>query len=178
MSVVATVADPAAHDHFVFRAVLAALAHPGRRFDLPVGDGALEIIRSLYETRTPLWRVGAWELPGDACDVDIGQAQLLLVAATSSGGAIGDAFRGTEVQPELAATVIYEAGSQAPVTPVRLSGPGVDGELSTSLALDADELACRALACAEPPLGIDCLIVAADGGVVGLPRTTRVEVTG
>lgn len=172
------IADPAAHDHFVFRAVLAALAHPGRRFDLPVGDGALEVVWSLYETRTPLCGVGPWELPPDACEVDIGQAELLLVAGTSSGGLIDDAFRGTEVQPELAATVLYSVGGDAPATSVRLSGPGVDGELATNLALDAEELAARALACAELPLGIDCLIATADGGLVGLPRTTRVEVMG
>lgn len=174
-------ADPAAADHAVFRAVLGALAHPGRRFELPAGADALAVVRSVYEPDTPIWTQGGWALGSGACEVRVEDAQLLLIAGASSGGAIARACRGTEAQPELGAMMLYAIDGDAPAISVTLTGPGVDGELRARLTLDSGELAARAKACAQAPLGIDCLIVTGGGGgvvVVGIPRGVDIGVDG
>lgn len=177
MSAAATLADPAVAEGAVFRAVLGALAHPGRRFELPAGADALAVVRSAYEPDTPTWTQGGWALGSGACEVCVADAQLLLIAGASSGGAIARAFRGTEAQPELGATLLYAIDGDAPAIAVTLTGPGVDGELRARLALGSGELAARAEACAQAPLGIDCLIVTG-GGVVGIPRGVDIGVGG
>lgn len=168
------IADPAAADHLVFRAVLEALAYPGRRFGLPADADALAVLRSVYEPGTPVWSLGDWALGPDTHEVGVGDAQLLLIRGASTHGAIARAFRGTEPEPELGATLLYAIEPDAPARTVTLTGPGVDGRLEARLALGIEELAERAAACAQQPLGVDCLIVTG-GAVVGIPRSAGIE---
>ncbi len=169
--------------HECFRAALSALAHPGRRFPLAGAVdsevAACALIQSLYEPDMPICCEGDWALPVAHHRVPAEQARVLLVRGPTSGGGLARAPRGSEEHPSHGATVLYVAsGESASVTDVQLRGPGVDGLLSTSLALTAAELADRAAACERRPLGVDLLLVGADGSVTGLPRSTRVEVVG
>jgi len=169
--------------HACFRAVLSALAHPGRRFALggavDAVDGVGALVGALYESDTPICCDASWALPFPARRVAAEQAQLLLLHGAASGGALARAPRGSEEHPSYGATALYVATDQPfDGTAVALRGPGVDGLLRTSLALTVAELAERATACARRPLGVDLLLVGADGSVTGLPRSTLVEVTG
>lgn len=170
------------HGHEVFRATLHALAHPGRPFVLlgvPDADTAVAaLVHAVYEPTTPAWSQDTWPPPVTLGHVRLGDAELLLVRGSDSSGAVTRARRGSGEHPSHGATVIYAATGADTRTPVTLTGPGVDGTLRTTLALSVDELTDRAAACARRPLGVDVLLVSVDGAITGLPRSTRVEVTG
>jgi alpha-D-ribose 1-methylphosphonate 5-triphosphate synthase subunit PhnH len=82
---------------------------------------------------------------------------------------------GTELEPELGATIVRVVEDGFPRLAVVLEGPGVDGRHETSIPLTRPELAARDRACANYPLGIDLVFVETDGRVAALPRTTRVR---
>jgi alpha-D-ribose 1-methylphosphonate 5-triphosphate synthase subunit PhnH len=72
-------------------------------------------------------------------------------------------------------------GTTAPVAQgelrLRLTGPGIkDSTVITVAGLGAEFFAARAELTAAFPTGIDLLLIADDGTVTGLPRTTRIEV--
>jgi alpha-D-ribose 1-methylphosphonate 5-triphosphate synthase subunit PhnH len=152
--------------HRLFRAALLALAYPG--WPVPVtGANDHEIARALIEASWP-----------DSTNVSTEpeSADVLLVEGPSSDGRLLKAPRGTEELPEEGATAIYIV-HQPTSTEVRLSGPGIDGMSTVVLPLTAQELADRAVCCAHRPLGVDLLMITG-GTVIGLPRSTRVEVIG
>lgn len=61
--------------------------------------------------------------------------------------------------------------------PLRLAGPGVDGSTDVAIAgLTTDFFTAREALVAQFPTGIDVLFVTPDGAVLGMPRTTKVEV--
>ncbi|GAA4283010.1 phosphonate C-P lyase system protein PhnH [Brevibacterium daeguense] len=60
---------------------------------------------------------------------------------------------------------------------LRLSGPGVDGTAEITVdGVGSDFFAARETLVANFPTGIDVLFVSPEGTVLGLPRTTKVEV--
>ncbi|MFC7403523.1 phosphonate C-P lyase system protein PhnH [Georgenia alba] len=73
-------------------------------------------------------------------------------------------------------TALGERATDGPC--LLLSGPGVDGvrELRVD-GLTAEALADRDERCRDFPAGVDLVLVAPDGAVAALPRTTRIEVT-
>lgn len=167
--------------HRLFRAALLALAYPGRPVPAPASTGrrlARSIVEATWPDTAPVWSSDPALLPPGRPMADVADADVLLVLGLSSCGRLLDASRGTEELPENGATAIYVIDpAEAPQTRSRLSGPGVDGISICTLPLAASELAERARCCADPPLGVDLLAVTG-GTIVGLPRTTRVEVTG
>jgi alpha-D-ribose 1-methylphosphonate 5-triphosphate synthase subunit PhnH len=163
--------------HRLFRAALLALAYPGRPATPAVAplepwpDAVLaeRLVDAVWDADTLVWRS---DVPSLASVED---AAVLLVLGSESGGAVLHACRGTEEAPEDGATVVYVPDAAAPVTLARLTGPGIETSLETTLPLAPGELAARAEACATWPLGVDVLVVR-DGALAGLPRTTAVEV--
>ena len=145
--------------HRCFRAVLAALSMPGRPQASPVPRDRTPalILRSIWEP----------DQGGDAVRVVHGDPGPRLLE---------DVPRGTEAEPQLGGTVVLVAGPGGPRTPVWLAGPGLRETTPTVLPLSPAALESRARACADPPAGVDLVIVTADGSIVGLPRTTRVEI--
>lgn len=146
--------------HRAYRAVLLAMARPGRPQPMPdasdPGAAATLILRSTWTADDPRVVV---------VDGDVEPAALL------------SAHRGTDERPEDGATVIVVVDrSAAPTASVRLTGPGVDGSLDVRLPLSAGAIEARAEACADWPRGIDIVFVVPGPAVIGLPRTTRVEV--
>lgn len=151
--------DAAVEAHRCFRAVLMALALPGRPQASPVPPASTPalVLRSIWE-------------PGQ-----VGEA-VRVVYGDPGPRKLEEVPRGTEAEPQLGGTVLLVAGPDGARTSVRLEGPGLSEPTCCSLPLSREALESRARACASPPTGIDLVIVTADGAILGLPRTTRVEI--
>ncbi|WP_131766109.1 phosphonate C-P lyase system protein PhnH [Protofrankia symbiont of Coriaria ruscifolia] len=146
--------------HDAFRATLVALSHPGSVQPVPGAGDVVEAVRLVLDA--------TWEP----------EALPVVITGVPEPGELLDLPVGTEEEPELGATVVVLVDEDAPVTRVRLSGPGVDGDLDTDLPLAAGVLAEREQACAAWPRGIDVVVVGPGPCVVGLPRTTRIALLG
>jgi phosphonate C-P lyase system protein PhnH len=145
--------------HRAFRALLLALALPGRDQEVPGATDGAAVAAQLLDA---VWTSG--------------DTSVVVVDAGCDPVVLDDVPRGTEERPEDGATVIAVVDGAPASTTVQLTGPGIDGALTTALPLTAGFLEARAGACAAWPLGIDVVIAGPGGRVVGLPRTTRVEV--
>jgi alpha-D-ribose 1-methylphosphonate 5-triphosphate synthase subunit PhnH len=110
----------------------------------------------------------------DAVWVDAPQPPLVLRTEDATP-ILASAPVGTELEPELGATIVRVVEDGFPRLAVVLEGPGVDARHETSIPLTRPELAARDRACANYPLGIDLVFVETDGRVAALPRTTRVR---
>ena len=145
--------------HQAFRALLAALAMPGSRHPIPGPEPLALILDSLY------------------ADVEIAlQCGAIIIAASQlTPETIERAPRGTELEPETAATLFLQADEQTRWEPVVLQGPGIQSPMRTKVPLSRASLEARARACNSFPLGIDIVAVDHDANVLALPRTTRVE---
>lgn len=152
-------ADTDVDAHRCFRAVLMALAMPGRPQPSPVPPAATPelVLRSIWE-------------PGQ-----VGEA-IRVVHGDPGPRILEEVPRGTEEEPQLGATVLLVADRDGPRTSVWLDGPGLPEPTPALLPLSREALESRARACAAPPTGIDLVIVAVHGSIIGLPRTTRVEI--
>jgi alpha-D-ribose 1-methylphosphonate 5-triphosphate synthase subunit PhnH len=176
-----TAAAAARDGHRLFRTALLALAYPGRPMPAPAGsdrDLARMMLEATWPDTAPIWSTDSTLLPPGRPSAGAADADVLLVLGPTSHGRLVEARRGTEELPENGATAIYIVDpAVAPQTRVRLSGPGVADTTSVTLPLTAGELADRAVCCEHLPLGVDLLAVTG-GTIVGLPRTTQVEVVG
>jgi alpha-D-ribose 1-methylphosphonate 5-triphosphate synthase subunit PhnH len=169
--------------HRAFRSVLAALAHPGRPFDGPfvgaVDSGrrtAALAIEAIWDAATPMHftrrgfplRFEGWVAAPDA-------ASVLVVEGPLEPSLVAGAKRGSEEFPEDGATIVCIVDAHVR-TPARLRGPGIDGDVTVVLPFSPEVLAARGAACARYPLGVDLVVFESLGRIVGLPRTTQVEV--
>jgi len=87
--------------------------------------------------------------------------------------------RGSLVEPSDGATIIYRveavAAGDADETMVTLSGPGVDGDRTLSVALPESELSALAAVQSEYPRGVDA-VFATEDRLAAIPRSVTVEV--
>jgi alpha-D-ribose 1-methylphosphonate 5-triphosphate synthase subunit PhnH len=153
--------------HAAFRAALLAFAYPGRFRRAPADPG-----KDAAEANARLIIAAAFD-DGRSAE---GEAYVFLPASVPPAPLIATAARGSEEAPQDGATIVIAAEDGAARTRVRLSGPGIDGTLETHLPLDRETLAVRAQACREYPCGVDLLVSCNDGMLVGLPRSTAVEI--
>lgn len=152
------VITPTVIGHQVFRTVLQAFSEPGLWVPLPVSDTApMAVCEAVLDA--------IWEADNAP----------LVIIGQPVPGQLTAAERGTEVQPELGATVVFVMDWTDEFTDVLLSGPGISGRRSLRLPLSAAALAERAEACALRPCGIDLLLIGLDGSVLGLPRSTALD---
>ena len=144
--------------HRCFRAVLQALARPGRVQASPVAPAETPelVLRAIWEPD------------------QVGEA-VFVVRGEPAAHDLERLPRGSEEEPQQGCTVLLLAAPGGPRTPVWLEGPGLRERERAVLPLSAAALASRARACAQPPAGIDVVIVTPDGAILGLPRTTQVE---
>jgi alpha-D-ribose 1-methylphosphonate 5-triphosphate synthase subunit PhnH len=184
-------ADPVLDAQRAFRAVLDAMAHPGRVVTLapveapsPLGVAAAAVCLTLLDLDTPVWLdaaaattdVVAWLRFHCGAPV-VGAPAGARFAVIADAGAMPalEAFEpGTDERPELSATVVVQVPALAAGRGVRLTGPGI--ETTTRLEVSgAPGLwpGLRANA-ARFPRGVD-VIVCAGARLAALPRTTRVE---
>ncbi|WP_299264739.1 phosphonate C-P lyase system protein PhnH [Halorientalis sp.] len=93
---------------------------------------------------------------------------------------VTDCQRGSLVEPSDGATVVYAVEDLVPTTDadlstVTLSGPGVDGHTELSVALPESELAAVAAAQSDYPRGVDAIFTTEDR-VAAVPRSASMEV--
>jgi alpha-D-ribose 1-methylphosphonate 5-triphosphate synthase subunit PhnH len=187
-------ADPVFNAQTVFRAVMDAMARPGRVVPLPADlasppaplsatAGALAL--TLCDHDTPVWldptlsgnrAVRDWL--GFHASVSVVQvpaeAHFVLAAQPGELIAIDNFSQGTQEYPDRSATLILQVGSLSDGPPLKLSGPGIE-----SFATLAPTPLPRHFVeqwkgnNQRFPRGVD-VVLAAPGGVACLPRTTRI----
>lgn len=193
-------ANPVDDAQRVFRAVLEALARPTLAQPVepavlppaPLGPTAGAVVLTLCDEHTPVWLDPALRRAGDvetwvrfhtgARIVDDPADALFCVASSASAAPALDVLRqGTDEEPHVSATVIIDATDARPTGALLATGPGVNGEVAWDGAglpgsrpegprfLDAWAANNRRF-----PRGVD-LILAGDGEVRGIPRTTALK---
>lgn len=182
-------ADPVLGSQRVFRAVLGAMAEPGRVFEIagsieaPPGlsPAAARILLTLADYETPVWLPPALGSEAAAyirfhCGapiVDAAEKARFAVLDAAAGAPALSAFdAGEDRYPDKSATVIVQCVSLVGGPEIRLEGPGI--EASRVIAPPGlrpafwDEAVANH---ARYPLGVDLLLVAGDV-LLALPRTT------
>ncbi|MDF5757073.1 phosphonate C-P lyase system protein PhnH [Spongiactinospora sp. TRM90649] len=181
-----------------FRTLLDVLSRPGRVGRLEV-DGeapaATIPVAALADVEVPLAVLAGagqerWEhalrVATGAPPAEPGSARMVLALRPLTAAEIAALPRGDASHPELGARLVAAVDALLPGpaagpgdTMLTLRGPGVDGE-ATLAVRGLDEQAARALATANAdfPAGIDTFLVAPDGAVAGLPRSTRITLRG
>lgn len=187
-------AAPVFEAQATFRALLDALARPGRVVPLPrlpqppapLSSGAAAIALTLIDADTPVFldrqlagseAVGQWLAfhTGAPVVADPAEALFALIADPAAAPPLGAFPKGTADYPDGAATLVLQvatctAGAEAAV----LAGPGIDGEARLAPAPLPPGFWDQARAnAALYPRGIDMLFVGPDA-VAGLPRSSRI----
>ncbi|WP_353190388.1 phosphonate C-P lyase system protein PhnH [Pandoraea pnomenusa] len=198
-------ADPVHDAQRVFRAVLDALARPGQLRSVgsrlaeseEASIAARATLLALADATTAVWlqaplpevasalrfHTGAPLLCGEA---ELPRAQFALLTDPTRCPALARFAFGTAESPEHSATLIVDvptlaAGHAANDTHrdglhLRLRGPGIATHTDVTVGgLDAAFWQARAALAPRFPAGLDLLIASGDA-VLGLPRTTHVEV--
>jgi alpha-D-ribose 1-methylphosphonate 5-triphosphate synthase subunit PhnH len=181
-------ADPVPEAQACFRALLEAMARPGRVQRLaglpeapaPLAPAAAAVLLTLADAETPVWTdagPGAEEWlrfhAGCPLVVEPGAAGFLLAAAGMPELAALEA--GTEEEPHRSATLILQVAALEQGGGWRLTGPGIENEHRLRVeGLPGGFLASWAANGARFPRGIDLVLCAGDR-LAALPRTTRIE---
>lgn len=187
-------ADPVLGAQAAFRALLEAFAHPGRIVvtgteltpPAPLFPATAAVALTLFDYETPVWLDPVSAHPAVTgflrfhcgCPlVESPAAARFAIVADPVRMPAFDAFdAGSDESPERAATLIVQAKGLTNARGRRLRGPGIE----TASLLGADGVPpgfwqARSAQQALFPRGLDILF--ADGArIVGLPRTTMVEV--
>lgn len=167
-----------------FRAVMQAMARPGRIVSVagaappaPLSAAAGVIALTLCDPDTPVHLAGALDCAAlrdwFAFHTDapvVGRAAAALVFGTWEALLPLDGYApGTPDYPDRSATLVVET-PRLEATGLRLSGPGIAGQVTLSLPEGAAFRANRA----RFPMGLDFLFTCGTR-LAALPRTTRVE---
>jgi alpha-D-ribose 1-methylphosphonate 5-triphosphate synthase subunit PhnH len=191
--------DEARGSQRVFRAALDALSRPGRiiavEHDAQVPGAAhsasAALMLALLDSDCTLWLspllvqsgAAAWLRFHTGCQLvaEPQQAQFVWVAADDAMPALAQLRPGTDEYPDQSATVVLDVRSfdvAGDAESWTLTGPGIAGE--TTLAADglAPDFANQwSDNHARFPRGVDVYLAAATD-LVGLPRSTRIHVSG
>ncbi|WP_026927832.1 phosphonate C-P lyase system protein PhnH [Granulicoccus phenolivorans] len=131
---------------------------------------AADLRRIAARTRAPLTRLD--------------RARFVLAYAPIAGTDLAALDAGTALRPHTASMLCQQVEqlSTDPATPTAatwtLRGPGIDGTTTVGVTgPDVGFVAARAAVTADFPRGVDMFLISTAGDVLGLPRTTRIEVT-
>ncbi len=181
-------ADGALDSQLVFRAIMRALAEPGRIETLPIaleppaplGLAAAAAVLTLCDFETSLWlshaHAAAARYLRFHTDVRLTpDAEAAAFALLDAGELqLGDFSPGTPAYPDRGATLIIACPSLSGGPALTLAGPGVAGTARFAIAgLPADFPAQWAANRARFPQGVDCLFTCGPD-LVALPRSTRI----
>ena len=174
-----------------FRAVLTAMAEPGRLVDLadappapaPLAPAAAAVVLSLADLDTPVWLDPAAAAAADYLRFHCGcpvvaqpdAAAFALVSRPEDMPPLDAFHQGDPSYPDRSATVIIQVAGIRVERGVVLRGPGI----AASAALAVDGLPAGFWTAWSGnhesfPLGVDVLFVAG-GRIAGLPRSTVAE---
>ena len=180
-------ADPVADAQRSFRAVLDAMARPGRLAHLtgvtapgPLGVAAGAVLLTLVDHETPLWLDPDVAIARRWIEFHCGAPVVADQADCAFALALGlpDLNRlspGTHESPETSATVICQIESFDRGARFRLTGPGLrEAETLTVKGLPRDFVTIWRRNHALFPRGIDLILCAGDR-LTALPRTVSIE---
>ena len=176
-------ADAPRDSAYAFRAVMEAMACPGRIVNLagvvapaPVSRAAAAVLLTLCDPDTPLWlapshdttalrawlafHTGAPVATPETCRFALGTWAALLPVDRFAAG--------TPEYPDRSATLIVERPTLVNEGPA-LTGPGIRDMARLDLP-ETDAFRCNA---ARFPLGFDCIFTSGNG-LAALPRSTRI----
>lgn len=184
-------ADPVLDSQAVFRAVLSAMARPGRVVAVPapldvpapLPTAAAALCLTMVDFETPVWvDVAAPDVVAYLrfhCGADIveapGAARFALITCPSRIPPLGTFEAGSDERPDRSATLVVSVETIEMGTGHRLTGPGVNGEVRLRAGGLPERFWPEWRANHERfPRGVDVLL-AAGPWVAGLPRSTQVE---
>lgn len=186
-------ADPVTDANASFRALLNAMAHPGRLFDLKaqppappaLGPGLGSLLLTLADRDTPLWLsesvagpdVAAWIgfHTGAPLAADRQSASLALLRAKDLLLPLDGFSLGSPEYPDRSATLLIAVKHLQAGKGLTLSGPGIERENRLDIeGIEPEFWQARADLAPLYPLGLD-LIFCTQNQVAALPRTTVVE---
>lgn len=183
-------ANPGLDAQATFRAILQAMAQPGRCVPLaalpaapmPLSPAAAAISLTLFDLDTPVWldadapQIWGWLAFHCGCPrADEPGAALFGVVTEPSRMPPLDAFPlGTPAYPDRSATLVIQVERLREGLGHRLSGPGIGDVRLLDTGLPDRFWGEVRRNQARFPQGVDVLLVGADC-VVGLPRTTKIE---
>jgi alpha-D-ribose 1-methylphosphonate 5-triphosphate synthase subunit PhnH len=186
-------ADPVHDAQAAFRAVMDALARPGRIRALeagltppaPLTPELAAVALALTDADTPVWLDAALAAApevaaylrfhtGAPLTDDPARAAFAFVREPARCPPLGRFALGTPAYPDTSTTLVLALDAITPGAGLHLTGPGIAGSARMALApLPEGFTAQLAENRADFPLGVD-LILTAPGQVAGLPRSTVV----
>jgi alpha-D-ribose 1-methylphosphonate 5-triphosphate synthase subunit PhnH len=183
-------ADPVRDAQACFRAVLDAMAHPGRIGQLPsafsgarpLGPAATSIALTLCDIDTRVWLDEASTAAAGYLAFHCGaplartpaEAGFAFVADATALPSLDSFALGTDEYPERSTTLVIEVAGLVDGSGVVLRGPGIPGEIRLGVAgLPARFWPERAALTELFPRGLDLLFVSGSR-LAAVPRSTRV----
>jgi alpha-D-ribose 1-methylphosphonate 5-triphosphate synthase subunit PhnH len=184
----------------VFRVLLSALSNPGRMCPIVINgihDHAGELLLATaqclmdhevtFAMAAPNFAELAQEIAQStgAGEVPPQEADYVFVMDAVSNGLAARVKRGTLAYPDTGATIIYQLpaladsrASAGPLSPsLSLSGPGIRDTCSPEIpGLEIRELKLLGEVNHAYPQGVDAFFLFGNRAVMGLPRSTRIEV--
>jgi len=192
-AVAAGFAEPVLAAQATFRAVMDAMARPGAVCRLggidapaPLSPVAAAIALTLVDYETPCWLdaplAASPEVArfisfhtGARLTADLAEAAFAFVAAPAVMPPFAMFAQGSAEYPDRSTTLVLQVAHLAEGEGMMLRGPGIAGARRLAASpLPADFLARLADNRAQFPRGVDILLAANDG-VAGLPRSLHVE---
>ena len=181
-----------------YRSMLFSLSRPGTvcQLDLPFGETFSHLslppplsaiaytILDEQVTIAPCNReadrwVGELVSCTGARKVPLEQADYVLAVSVPETSHLKSMKQGTLFDPEDAATLVIWLAQEISGTAgtVRISGPGVETSVLLTVSNGMLSLITRRLSVRfEYPMGFEIFVVGADGGLLGLPRTSKLEI--
>lgn len=184
--------EPVGQSQQIFRQVLTALSEPGTRQTLaplpsPKGihSAAYQVCLALLDADTTLWVSESLATPSllnslrfhCGCPITTQRNEATFAVATPGDLDDLDGFcEGSHEYPDRSTTVILQVDNLHSAGPWRLSGPGIENHRQVGIeGLGQQWPGWLKANRASFPLGVDLLLT--DGNsLMGLPRTTHVEV--
>lgn len=184
--------DVAVQSAHAFRAIMQAMARPGRVMEIgadiaapePLLASAAAVALTLCDFQTPVWlspELGNERVvhylrfhAGAPIVAEPHAAQFVFTTAAELLPQPGLLLQGTHEYPDRSATLVIQVACFEP-TDVELSGPGIRGAEHFGVAgLDEGFWSAMAKNHARFPVGID-VIFAAPGQLAALPRSTAIR---
>jgi alpha-D-ribose 1-methylphosphonate 5-triphosphate synthase subunit PhnH len=180
-------ADPARDSQAVFRAVLDAMARPGRIHEVtvptepnpPLDRATAAVLLTLVDGETPLWMhehsLALRDWAAFHCGAAITTAAEARFALALEPPSLGDFATGSDEEPEGSATVIMQVESLGEGPRFRLDGPGLEAPAHLAVRGLTERFLAEWRSNGRLfPRGVDVILCAGER-LAALPRTVRVE---